>query len=104
MFIRLLLLINVLFVGGCTTVEFSPANSNDMHVSIVTPDQVRVFRSSNLDKPYKEIGLLHLKGGTNLNASIDAMKEKAAAKGGNAIIDLKIIPGGSIGTVIVLDK
>lgn len=102
MFLRILVISALVFIAACTTVEFSPANSNGVHTAIVAPEEVKVFRSDRPETAYKEIGLLHLKGGGSLTSSIEAMKLKAAAKGGNAIIDLKIIPGGSIGTVIVM--
>ena len=92
-----------LLLSACTTLDFAPANSNLLFHPKVQASEVLIFRSERPKKPYKEIGLLHFKGPARLTSVMHAMKEQAAAKGGNAVIDIKIIPGGTVGTVVLIE-
>ncbi len=90
-------------LSACSTLDFAPANSNSIFQPTVTAQEVLIFRSDHPKAPYKEIGLLHFKGPSRLSSVMHAMKEEAAAKGGNAVIDIKIIPGGTVGTVVLIE-
>lgn len=92
-----------LLLAGCSTLDFAPANSNAIYPPSVSAREILIFRSDRPQTPYKEIGLLHFKGAASLNNIMNKMKEEAAAKGGNAVIDIKIIPGGTVGTVVLIE-
>lgn len=91
-------------LAGCTSIQFSPASTSHTYTPIVSADNVKVFRSERPEGNYQEIGLLHFKGASGLDRAIRSMKEKAAVQGGNAIIDIKVIAGGVVGTLVLIEE
>lgn len=93
---------------ACTTVQFSPVNLNQNAIPVAKATEVQVYSSKDSQKfsaqAYKEIGVLHYKRASELSVVIAALKEQAAAQGGNAIIDIKVIAGGVVGTLVLIEE
>ena len=89
---------------GCSGVQFSPATAQQHFDPVVSPQQVLVYRSEVPDSAYTEIGLLQFNGSTDLEVAIAELKKAAAAKGGNAIIDIKVMIGGVLGTLVLVEE
>lgn len=93
---------------ACTTVQFSPVNLNQNAIPVAKAAEVQVYRSKGSQtfstQSYKEIGVLHYKGASELSVVIAALKEQAAVQGGNAIIDIKVIAGGVVGTLVLMEE
>lgn len=85
---------------GCTSLEFAPADINASYPAKNTAQNIKVFRSEKPSQDYVEIGSLHYSG-SSLNEAIKSFKTKTAEAGGDAVIDIKVIPGGTIGTVVL---
>ena len=85
---------------GCTSLEFAPADVNASYPAKNTAQNIKVFRSEKPSQDYIEIGSLHYSG-SSLNDAIKSFKAKTADAGGDAVIDIKVIPGGTIGTVVL---
>ena len=56
-----------------------------------------------LKDEYSEIGVIYFPGGSDLDKLTQMMKNTASKQGGNAIVDLEVIPGGAIGTVVKIE-
>lgn len=93
---------------ACTTVQFSPVGLNQNAIPVTKAAEVQVYASKDSQKvikqPYREIGVLHYKGSSELAVAIEALKEQAATQGGDAIIDIKVIAGGVIGTLVLMEE
>lgn len=92
-----------LLLTGCTSLDFAAARSGSHHAALVQPEEVKIYRTERPNGHYQEIGLLHFKGNRSLSTIINQMKREASRQGGNAIIDIKVIPGGAVGTVVVVE-
>ena len=93
---------------ACTTVQFSPVSLNQNVESVAKAAEVQVYASKDSQKvikqSYREIGVLHYKGASELAVAIEALKEQAVTQGGNAIIDIKVIAGGVVGTLVLIEE
>lgn len=93
---------------ACTTVQFSPVSLNQNAIPVVKAADVQVYTPKDSQtlstQSYKEIGVLDYKGASELSVVITALKEQAAAQGGNAIIDIKVIAGGVVGTLVLIEE
>ena len=98
------MIVSISFLYGCAKVSFAPS-SEDYNASIIaSPKEIKVFRTEKPAKSYIEIGAVNYPGGTDLNDLLKVMKEEASKRGGNAIIDLKILSDGAVGTVVRIKK
>jgi len=91
-----------LLLTACSSIEFAPADFNAKYPTKYSANDVKVYRSEKPEGKYKEIGLAHYKG-AGLTAALDAIKKEASSQGGNAVIDIKVIPGGTVGTVVLFE-
>ena len=96
----------ILALCGCVTppASFAPSRTNHVPDVVASPEQIRVYRTTKPKEPYDEIGAVvfeySIDPGNGLAQALRKMKEAASKNGGNAIIDLKITPAGTIGTVV----
>ena len=98
----------LLFISFCLTscmqISFAPSRQNYSPNKIASADQIEVYRTEIPQKPYSEIGAISVSGGGDLEAKVAKMKAEASNRGGNAIIDLRVIPTGVVGTVVSINE
>ncbi|MBE9490233.1 MAG: hypothetical protein IMY67_08080 [Bacteroidetes bacterium] len=100
----ILMIASVSFLYGCAAVSFAPSSEGYNASIIASPNEIKVFRTEKPSKEYVEIGAINYPGGTDLDELIKVMKKEASKRGGNAIIDLKILSNGAVGTVVRIKK
>jgi len=98
----------IIFVGcfmlwGCAALSFAPSQEGYTPVVISSPEQIIIYRTEKPKERYSEIGVIYSPVSSNLAKQIQMMKNTASKHGGNAIVDLKVIPGGTIGTVVKIE-
>ena len=92
-------------LSACVHVGFAPSKQGYVPGALTPPDQIEVYRTEKPQGSILEIGSIHFPGGSgNLENAIEKMKTEASKRGGNAIIDLQIIPTGVVGTVVRITK
>jgi hypothetical protein len=92
-----------IFLWGCATVKFAPSIEGYAPVVISSPGKIKIYRTERPKEPYTEIGVIYSAGNSGSDKTILLMKNTASKNGGNAVIDLKETPDGSIGTVVIIE-
>ncbi len=85
---------------GCFSATFAPVNTEVSLPPRTSSEKIMVFRTAKPDKKYVEIGSVFVTGSDNPSTLIEALKEKAAINGGDAIIDVEAAPDSMSATVI----
>ena len=93
-----------LITTGCIEARFAPADSTRLYPPRNPPDLIKVYRSKIPRRPFIEIGSVHACCHDDPTYLVLKLKEKAAAAGGDAIIDLEPYPEGMSATVIRFKK
>ena len=98
----------LLFISFCLTscmrISFAPSRQNYSPKIITSADKIEVYRTEKPQKPYSEIGAISISEGGDLEARVTKMKEEASNRGGNAIIDLRVIRTRVVGTVVYINE
>lgn len=90
----------LLALAGCAEVSFAPAHVPYSVSRPYSANDVKVFRTEKPQGEFEELGTVSVTGTADLNKASRLLREEAARKGGNAIIDLTVRPEGASGTVI----
>ena len=112
-----------LLVGGAQALTQSDVTiTNPAYKSLPekAPEQIELFLSQPPTRPYKEIGIVQVRGKTysKLDALLERMKKEAAKVGADAIVNIQYgtvaiggvagLPTGSIpivtGTIVIFTK
>ncbi len=103
---RILLIILSLILIGCVPNYngFVPSKKEHKAIVICSFDKIEVYRSKKPKEHYIELGILNYQGAIDLKEIITKMKNDASKLGGNAIIDLKLMQNGAVGTLIKIDR
>ena len=102
-----LVLSSILFVmgAGCapyidTDVQIALASPAPLPEETLTPVDIPIYRSSLPARPYREIGVAFVRTGSDIVDIGARWREAAATIGGDALIDMQVISGGYVATVI----
>lgn len=90
----MLLLIGLLFTG-CMSVATIVTDDNNQTYTATIPDQIAVYSTDKIGRPYSRIGeiVVSADAGNNASKSVNQLKVEASKLGADAIINLKLEVG-----------
>jgi len=101
-FIKIICLaLSLLWVSACTTTQFTPSLRNQAFEPRTSPKAIALFRSTVPKKKYFELGTARVCCSTNKKSMIETLREQAAEKGGDALIDVGINSKGSASATVI---
>gem|GEM_PF-3320520 len=99
--VLLLCVVSCFILSNCgISARFASSDTAMVYKQRVSPEEIKVYRSSKPEMPYIEIGSVYACCDSEADVLVKALKQKAAEYGGDAIIDIEPYPDGMSATVI----